>query len=101
MLEKCFRVDSFLHTHQKNQVLSSAIDVGFIGTSVKCWFTFRICIFLIFLCGAEHSEIDLLYLSNSSLNSLLYQIIWNEMHTIDFWQKRRAETIVRLYAEFY
>lgn len=84
MLEKCFKFDSFCIL-LKIQVLSSAIDVGFIGISVKCWYTFRICLFfLINLCGADNSEIDLLYLSNSSLNSLLYQIIWNEMLITDF-----------------
>lgn len=67
MLEKCFKFDSFCIL-LKIQVLSSAIDVGFIGVSVKCWYTFRICLlFLIILCGADNSEIELSLLSNSSI----------------------------------
>lgn len=67
MLEKCFKFDSFC-IFLKIQVLSSAIDVGFIGISVKCWYTFRICLlFLIILCGADNSEIELSLLSNSSI----------------------------------
>lgn len=67
MLEKCFKFDSFCIL-LKIQVLSSAIDVGFIDISVKCWYTFRICLlFLIILCGADNSEIELSLLSNSSI----------------------------------
>lgn len=67
MLEKCFKFDSFCIL-LKIQVLSSAIDVGVIGISVKCWYTFRICLlFLIILCGADNSEIELSLLSNSSI----------------------------------